>query len=483
VARPESRFVCDACGTASLRWEGQCRTCGGWNTLVETPATTARRRQPAAVASAGGVIPLSGTGASSAPRVASGIIELDRVLGGGIVAGSVVLLGGAPGIGKSTLMLALAAGIGRTAGTSARVLYASGEESLDQLRLRADRLGLTRGPAGESISVLAETGAEAIVGAARVVSPALMVVDSIQTATSAELEGPPGSVGQVRASAAVFQAYAKESGVPVVLVGHVTKDGSLAGPRTLEHLVDVVLTLDGERFAGFRLLRAVKNRYGSTEEVGVFEMAADGLREVPDPGAAFVESAALDAPGVVVAATLEGTRPLLVEVQALVAPTTLPAPRRTVSGLDSQRLALLLAVLSRRAGVNLGAHDVYASVVGGLTVEEPAIDLPLAIALASSLRDRPIAPGTVLAGEVGLTGELRSVNGLERRLREAARLGFQRAIVPRPAGSPAQLGQPGLEVVGVATLREALEAALAPLERRVADGARVAVLAKRVSGG
>jgi DNA repair protein RadA/Sms len=277
------------------------------------------------------------------------------------------------------------------------------------------------------------------------------------------LEGVAGSVGQVRASAQVLQAYAKAAGVPVVIVGHVTKDGSLAGPKTLEHLVDVVLTLDGERFAGYRLLRAVKNRYGSTEEVGVFEMATDGLREVADPGTAFVESATLDAPGVAVAATLEGSRPLLVEVQALVAPTTLPAPRRTVAGLDSQRLALLLAVLGRRAGIALSGHDVYASVVGGLTVEEPAMDLPLALALASSLRDQPVATGTVFAGEVGLTGELRSVNGLERRLREAARLGFRRAVVPRAAG---EVVVAGMEVIAVNSLREAIAAALGARSER-----------------
>jgi DNA repair protein RadA/Sms len=457
MARPESRYVCDNCGAESLRWEGQCRSCGLWNTLVEAPATRGRatNASPRRAAALPVAESLAATAHGGAPRLSSSIGELDRVLGGGLVAGSIVLLGGAPGIGKSTLMLALAAGIAKTDGARP-VLYASGEESLDQIRLRAARLGLG-GASADQISILSETAAQAIAGVAEATTPSLLIVDSVQTLTSDELEGPAGSVGQVRASAAVLQEYAKGSGVPVVLVGHVTKDGSLAGPKTLEHLVDVVLTLDGERFAGYRLLRAVKNRYGSTEEVGVFEMAADGLREVADPGTAFVESTSLDAPGVAVAATLEGSRPLLVEVQALVAPTSLPAPRRTVAGLDGQRLALLLAVLGRRAGIGLSGHDVYASIVGGLTVEEPGIDLPLAVALASSLRDQPIAQGTVLAGEVGLTGELRTVSGLERRLREAARLGFRRAIVPR---LPAPLSVPGIEIVAVPTLREALAAAL-----------------------
>ena len=289
MARPESRYVCDNCGTESLRWEGQCRSCGEWNTLVETPAnqtgtakTKARRAAPLPAAEA-----LIGHSGGTAQRLPSGIGELDRVLGAGLVAGSVVLLGGAPGIGKSTLMLALAAGIVKTDGARS-VLYASGEESLDQIRLRAARLGLGGGSA-DQISILSETGAQAIAGVAEATRPSLLIVDSVQTLASDELAGPAGSVGQVRASATVLQEYAKSSGVPVVLVGHVTKDGSLAGPKTLEHLVDVVLTLDGERFAGYRLLRAVKNRYGSTEEVGVFEMAADGLREVADPGTAFVE--------------------------------------------------------------------------------------------------------------------------------------------------------------------------------------------------
>ena len=461
MARLESRYVCGTCGATSLRWEGQCRSCGNWNTLVETavearPRSAARRAPVAAPA----VTPLSEVSDEDADRIPTGIREVDRVLGGGIVPGSLILLGGEPGIGKSTLVLTTCAAIALR--SDGRVLYASGEESAAQIRLRAARLGLTgaQSGGGESIDLLAETSVERICAAAESASPALLVVDSIQTLTADELEGPAGSVGQVRAAAARLQALAKEQAVPVVLVGHVTKDGTLAGPKTLEHIVDVVLTLEGERFSGLRLLRSTKNRFGSTEEVGVFEMAASGLLEVADPAAAFIERDSLDAPGVAVAATLEGSRPLLVEVQALVAPQVHGSPRRAAAGLDQQRLALLIAVLGKRAGFNLASHDVYAAIVGGLTVEEPAIDLPLALALASSLRDRPLVSGTVLCGEIGLTGELRPINGLGRRLREAARLGFTRAVLPRAGRTDDGLDGVEMEIIRVGTLREAIAAAL-----------------------
>jgi DNA repair protein RadA/Sms len=457
VARVQSRFVCQSCGAAVPRWEGQCRTCGEWNTLVETVVRDEPRKRPTAIV--GGSLPVSLAHADEAAvelRRPVGIGELDRVLGGGLVAGSVVLLGGEPGIGKSTLLLQVAAGVASASG----VLYATGEESVAQVRLRAARLGLTTGAAAERIAVVAETGVARIVELARAAQPGLVVVDSVQTVASDELDGPAGSVGQVREAALRLMELAKADGVPVVLVGHVTKDGTLAGPKTLEHLVDVVLSVEGDRTGGLRLLRATKNRYGSTEEVGVFEMADRGLVEVVDPGRAFLADHDAPAAGSVVAPVLEGSRPLLVEVQALVAPSGAPSPRRTASGIDHNRLSLLVAVLGRRAGIGLSGHDVYANLAGGLSVSEPGLDLPLALALASSLRDRPLREGTVAIGEVGLLGELRAVGGLDRRLREAARLGFSRAVVPRSRGR-SETRIPGVEVVEVGSLAEALRVAMA----------------------
>jgi DNA repair protein RadA/Sms len=461
VARPQSRYVCQACAATTLRWEGQCRACGEWNTLVETLVREpAARRRPATSASpASSPVPIGELEEARTERRATGIGELDRVLGGGLVAGSVVLLGGEPGIGKSTLVLEAAAGVAGEPAVEGPVLYVSGEESAGQLRLRAARLGVTDGPAGRTVHVLSETDVERIIEAAVTAAPALLIVDSVQTIRLDALEGPAGSVGQVRESAARIVDWAKSSGTPALLVGHVTKDGSLAGPKILEHLVDAVLTLEGERGGGLRLLRATKNRFGSTEEIGVFEMAGDGLREVPDPQTAFLGQRSSQGAGVAVAATLEGSRPLLVEVQALVAPAAYGSPRRTVAGLDPNRLALLVAVLGRRAGLGFGSHDLYVSLAGGLTVSEPALDLPVALALASSWRDRPIAEGVVACGEIGLLGELRPVTGLERRLREASRLGFRVALVP--AGRDAVRSAFGeLRVVPVETVRDALERAL-----------------------
>ncbi len=466
VAKTQSRYICQSCGEAFLRWEGQCRTCGTWNSLVETLV-----REPTRPRVAGRGVALAGTGDPPVPladvadvdlpRHPSGIAEFDRVLGGGLVPGSLVLVGGEPGVGKSTLLLQVAAGLAAAAGANGGwVLYASGEESAAQVRLRASRLGLLAGAGGSGVRVVAASEVGRVVELARTERPSLVVVDSIQTATLDELEGPAGSVGQVRESALRYMELAKGDGIAVVLVGHVTKEGSLAGPKTLEHLVDAVISLEGERWATLRLLRASKNRFGSTEEIGVFEMGELGLTEVADPSGAFVGDHALGAPGSIVAPTLEGSRPLLVEVQALVAPGGPGTPRRTANGLDPNRLALLIAVLGRRAGVALASHDVYANLAGGLAVTEPALDLPLAIALASSLRDRPVIPHTVAVGEVGLLGELRSVPGLDRRLREAARLGYRRAVVPRPSRGGRLPEVPGLDIVAVATIRDALAAAL-----------------------
>ncbi len=478
--RPQTRYVCQSCGESFLRWEGQCRVCSAWNSLVETQVrTTPRAARAVAVGpsstGAPGALALADIGEPDEPRLAIGIAELDRVLGGGLVPGSVVLVGGEPGIGKSTLLLQAAAGIAARSGPLS-VLYATGEESTAQVRLRAERLGLLSGPAA-GIRVLAESGIDRIAAIALAEPPALLVVDSVQTATVGDLDGPAGSVGQVRGAALRLMELAKPEGIAVVLVGHVTKDGSIAGPKTLEHLVDAVLTLEGERYAAVRLLRASKNRFGSTEEVGVFEMGEHGLSELADPARAFLAEHDGPAPGSVIAPTLEGSRPLLVEVQALVAPGPGGSPRRTASGVDPNRVALLVAVLARRAGVGLTSHDIYVNLAGGLSVDEPGLDLPLALALASSLRDRAIRPGTVAIGEVGLLGELRSVAGIERRLREAARLGFDRAIVPRSARGAPSAAVPGMEVVAVGSLREAIEAAFAgsppdgaAASRRVAAG-------------
>jgi DNA repair protein RadA/Sms len=487
VARQQSRYICQTCGAAHLRWEGQCRTCGAWNTLVETvvrdadkPRTAGpgagadRRRVPQS---------LSGLREEEPVRIPTGIGEVDRVLGGGLVPGSAVLLGGEPGIGKSTLLLQAAAGLAlRRAGgagdSGGEVLYATGEESAGQVRLRAARLGLLEGSAADRISVVAESEVGRIIELTREARPIALIVDSIQTVTVDELDGPAGSVGQVRECAMRLMEMAKQDGTAVILVGHVTKDGTLAGPKTLEHLVDAVLNLEGERTATLRLLRATKNRFGSTEEVGVFEMAERGLAEINDPGRAFLATTDEHAPGSVAGATLEGTRPLLVEVQALVAPAGYGSPRRTASGIDTNRLALLVAVLGRRAGIGLGSHDVYANLAGGLELDDPGLDLPLCLALASSLRDKPVPRDLVAIGEVGLLGELRPVPGLERRIREAARLGFRVAIVPGSSRS-APPSVPGIEVIAVANLGEAMSKAVGtghgPAGGQVQAGSRVDV--------
>ncbi len=452
-------FVCQQCGNVAPKWMGRCPDCGEWNSLVETtlePEPAAGRR--------GGLAP-SNTQPQSLPDIAADgfaripvkMSELGRVLGGGIVPGSVVLVGGDPGIGKSTLLLQMcSAAVTPALAQGQKALYVSGEESAAQVKLRAERLGI----ADPSLYVLADTHVESIVGHIQALQPALVVVDSVQAIFSDGVSSGAGSVSQVRESAAVLVRLAKAQNVPIFLVGHVTKEGAIAGPRVLEHMVDVVLYLEGERFHAYRLLRGVKNRFGATDEVGVFEMGAQGLNEVINPSEVFLAERLPNAAGSAIAVTVEGTRPLLVEVQALASATTFSMPRRTANGIDFNRLLLLVAVLSKRVGLRLSDQDVFVNVVGGLTVEEPAADLPVALAIASGYRNVPVAADVALMGEVGLSGELRAISHLSKRLNEAAKLGFKRAIVPRNAQRKLDGAPAGITVTGVRTVSEAIEAAL-----------------------
>lgn len=451
MARARTVHVCQQCGAQSPRWAGRCPACSAWNSLVETletPAVRQRARAPGGGRAAAQQLVALATRRED--RLVLGMPELARVLGGGIVPGSLVLLGGDPGIGKSTLLLQVANLLAQEHGV---VLYVSGEESAQQVRLRGERLGAL----SERLYILPETDLAVVLDEAERLAPIALVVDSIQTVYVSELESSAGSVGQLRECTLRLMQFAKEHGVATFLIGHVTKEGAIAGPRVLEHMVDAVLYLEGERFHSYRLLRGVKNRFGSTNEIGVFEMADVGLREVPNPSAVFLGERDESAPGSSVVVTLEGTRPLLVEVQALTAPTAFGGlPRRTANGVDLNRLHMLIGVLAKRVRLPLGNQDVYVNVVGGLRIGEPAADLGIAVALASSLHDKPVARGTVLVGEIGLGGELRSVSQLDRRLAEAARLGFTRAIAARAPRVPGR----GLEVESVATVQEALSAAL-----------------------
>ena len=444
-AAPKTAFVCQSCGNQFPKWIGRCPSCQGWNTLVEErvvapPKGRGQARAPREP------IALSAVPTDAEARISTGIGEFDRVLGGGVVRGSLVLLGGDPGIGKSSLLMQASASLAER-GT---VLYVSGEESAAQIKLRARRFGIE----SPNILVLAETDLGTIIEAIRRVKPIFTVIDSIQTMSSEVIGSAAGGVSQLRECAARLLEVAKGDDVPIFLVGHVTKEGAVAGPRVLEHIVDAVLYLEGERFHAFRILRGTKNRFGSTDEVGVFEMGESGLREVANPSEVFLEERTKGIAGSVIVPTVEGTRPLLVEVQALVTPTSFGLPRRTVNGADPQRLAVLLAVLAKRAGIGLGEHDVYVNLVGGLRVREPAADLAIAVALASARRDTAADPRTVFVGELGLGGELRRVQRLAARLKEAQRLGFTRAVVPQ--ASLGDLNGTGLEVIGVATLRDAL---------------------------
>ena len=464
AARAAGPFFCSECGNESPKWFGQCPHCHAWNTAVEAPPQGASGR--AARSAKGGPrwgqsgesdlasapVPLASIESGSEDRWQSGIGELDRVLGGGLVPGSLVLIGGDPGIGKSTLALELAAALGAS-GRS--ILYVTGEESPRQTRMRAERIALL-GKA-ENLWVQAEVDLDAIEAETERLHPALLVIDSIQTLSLGSVDAAPGSVSQVRECGLRLLRLAKSRSLSVLLIGHVTKEGSVAGPRTLEHMVDAVLYLEGDPHHGYRILSAAKNRFGSTHEIGVFEMRGDGLLEVTNPSERLLRERGEPVPGSAVAASIEGTRPLLVEVQALVAPTHFANPQRVAQGVDPKRLAVVLAVLEKRARLSLAGADVFVNVAGGIRLDEPAADLALALALASSLRDRPLPHDRVFVGEVGLGGELRPVPQLSRRLAEAVRLGFRSALVPRRGLDDAP---PGLELLPADTVAEAVDRAI-----------------------
>jgi DNA repair protein RadA/Sms len=424
MAKTRVQYVCQSCGASSLKWGGQCKSCGEWNTLIETVVESRKDRAPSQPWTAlGEPQSLPEIRADQFQRIPVAIAELSRVLGGGIVPGSVVLISGDPGIGKSTLLLQTSA---QLAGEDGKVLYISGEESVHQIKMRADRLGLEQ----PELYILSEVSLGQILAHIERLNPRLAVVDSIQAISSNELESSAGTVSQVKACATTLLRLAKASGVPMVLVGHVTKAGAIAGPRVLEHIVDAVLYMEGDRFHAYRLLRSVKNRFGSTNEVGVFEMTEQGMIEVANPSEAFLAERLPDAAGSAIAVTMEGTRPLLVEIQALASTTSFGLPRRTANGVDLNRLLLLVAVLTKRVGLRLFDQDVFVNVVGGLRINEPAADLGLALAIASSFQNVPLPHDLAAVGEVGLSGELRTVSHLARRLNEAAKLGFSRCIVP-----------------------------------------------------
>src|SRR5512145_2381740 len=446
-------FACQECGAQSPKWLGRCPDCGAWNSMVEertAPAAAANAAEKRyALAAAAGPQLYADIDTVVAERLTTGIGEFDRVLGGGVVPGSLVLIGGEPGIGKSTLLLQAAAYFAKTVGP---VLYSSGEESEHQIKSRGERLGVERAP----LYILAETCLERILEEIGRLRPAFVIVDSIQTVFSLKFQSAPGSIGQVREAATQLLFAAKGQNVPTFLVGHVTKDGGLAGPKALEHIVDTVLYFEGEKHHSHRVVRAVKNRFGAVSELGVFEMTATGLRPVPNPSQLFLAERAANAPGSAVLCCIEGSRPLLVEVQALVSTSTYGNARRMASGIDQNRLSLLLAVLEKRAGLNLVADDVFVNVAGGITVDEPAADLAITGAVASSLRNRPIRAGTAVFGEVGLAGEVRGVSQSALRVREAAQMGFSRCVVPDGNCSPDDVPA-GIELVAVKTVGEALE--------------------------
>jgi len=451
-AKAEIRFFCQNCGNDYPRWVGQCPACNAWNSLVEekirNPKSSALGGLNKFQAQSLKPTPIHQINFNKEERIPSGLDELDRVLGGGIVPGSVVLVGGDPGIGKSTLMLQMANSLKDS------VLYVSGEESAKQIRMRAERLGTL----SKTLNVLPETNLFAIETAAQNLKPKFLIIDSIQTMYRDDIPAAPGSVSQVRECAAYLTRIAKDSHLPIFIVGHVTKEGNIAGPRILEHIVDTVLYFEGEQHQQYRILRAEKNRFGSISEIGIFEMKEEGLVTVLNPSQVFLAERSSGQSGSAVAAVIEGTRPLLLEIQALVSPTRMAVPRRATVGVDYNRASLIIAVLERRLSYKLSSEDIYVNVAGGVKVAEPALDLPLAVAVASCYKNQPVDPQTVLVGEVGLGGEIRAVNQVEGRMSEAEKLGFKRIILPQ--GNLKQVKRKNIEVVAVTQLTDAIKAAL-----------------------
>ncbi len=460
MSRVQTKYVCQSCAYESPRWIGKCPNCGEWNTFVEeltNRTKPSKAKRSALITNISAPTPLAEVQAAPEPRTSTGIPEFDRVLGGGIVAGSVVLIGGDPGIGKSTLMMQMAASL-----PSQIVLYITGEESLTQIKLRSERLDFKP---SRNLLLLAETNLHLINTILDSHSPDLIIVDSIQTMYRPEMESPPGTVGQVREATALFNRLAKTKGIPIFLIGHVTKDGLLAGPKVIEHMVDTVLHFEGEQHYTYRILRALKNRFGSTNEIGIFEMHDTGLREVSNPSEVFLSQRTYGASGSAVVASMEGTRPLLLEVQALVTPTSYGIPQRTATGFDARRLQMLLAVLEKRVGLHVGQYDVFVNVAGGVKALEPAIDLGMALAIVSSIKDVPVDAQAVAIGEIGLGGEIRTINHIERRIAEARKLGFKRVIIPnRNLKSMKPNG--GVELVEVATVDEAIHNVLGHTHRQ-----------------
>jgi len=457
MAKRKTKFICQDCGYESAKWMGKCPGCQNWNTLVEElEVVPSSGRKRSFVTSAGSNSPkpqpITKIERSEEQRISTHINELNRVLGGGVVPGSLVLVGGDPGIGKSTLLLQVSATLSEH---NRRVLYISGEESIKQTKLRADRLGI----GNDELFVLAETDVDLIEKVIEELDPSLVVIDSIQTVYLDGVTSAPGSVSQVRESTSQFMRIAKTRGIAIFLVGHVTKQGSIAGPRILEHMVDCVLYFEGERHHTYRILRAVKNRFGSTNEIGIFEMKELGLEEVLNPSEIFLEERSSGAAGSAVVASMEGTRTVLVEIQSLISPTSFGNPRRMATGIDHNRVSLIMAVLEKRVGLMLQNHDAYVKVAGGVRLDEPSIDLAIAVSIASSFRDAPTAPADVIVGEVGLTGEVRRVSRIEQRVTEAVKLGFQRIIIPKRNIGGWTVPK-GIEVIGVDSVSEAIKVSL-----------------------